>query len=94
RFIVLPLVKLFRMGKVISHAEAANIVGTHFAEVKDKLLNTLQLKEQADTDTGRRAWIEASIEQRSRELSPVPFSAAIDLRKNTRYLRYALPPLA
>ena len=94
RFIAWPLVKLFRLGKVISHNEAAAIVGLHFGEVKDKLLNTLQLNEQVDHDPKRREWIEASIAQRSRELSPVPFGAAIDLRKNMRYLRYALPPLA
>lgn len=94
RFIAWPLVKLFRLGPVISHNEAANIVGQHFGEVKDKLLNTLQLKEQSSGDNDRREWIEASIAQRSRELSPVPFSSAIDLRKNARYLRYALPPLA
>ncbi|MEO8069746.1 MAG: DUF4175 family protein [Flavobacteriales bacterium] len=94
RFIVWPLVKLLHMGAVISHSEAADIVGRHFSEVKDKLLNTLQLREQADHDPHRRELIEASIAQRSRELSPVPFSSAIDLRKNTRYLRYALPPLA
>jgi hypothetical protein len=34
------------------------------------------------------------IAQRSRELGPVPFTNAIDLRRNRRYLRYALPPLA
>ncbi|MFT3884441.1 MAG: hypothetical protein QM724_03130 [Flavobacteriales bacterium] len=62
--------------------------------MKDKLLNTLQLREQAHGDPAGRALIEASIAQRSRELSPVPFAAAIDLTKNRRYLRYALPPLA
>ncbi|MCB0811197.1 MAG: hypothetical protein KDB96_18115, partial [Flavobacteriales bacterium] len=93
RFVAVPLVKLFRLGAVISHTEAARIIGTHFGEVKDKLLNTLQLREQAGTAPGRRALIEASIAQRSRELGPVPFAQAIDLRRNTRYLRYALPPL-
>ncbi len=94
RFIVLPLVKLFHLGKVISHDEAAAIVGQHFGEVKDKLLNTLQLREQANSNFVQRELIEASIAQRSRELSPVPFAAAIDLSKNRKYLRYALPPLA
>jgi hypothetical protein len=83
RFVALPLIKRYRLGAVIGHAEAARIVGTHFTEVQDKLLNTLQ-----------RELIEAAIAQRSRELSPVPFTNAIDLRRNTRYLRYALPPLA
>lgn len=94
RFIVLPLVRLFRLGPVISHDEAARIVGRHFTEVRDKLLNTLQLREQATQDPQRRELIEASVAQRSRELSPVPFNAAIDLTRNRRYLRYALPPLA
>ncbi|HNA31525.1 MAG TPA: hypothetical protein PL106_00265 [Flavobacteriales bacterium] len=94
RFIILPLVKLFHLGKVISHDEAAAIVGQHFGEVKDKLLNTLQLREQANSNFVNRELIEASIAQRSRELSPVPFAAAIDLGKNRKYLRYALPPLA
>lgn len=94
RFIVFPLVKLFHLGKVISHDEAASIVGQHFGEVKDKLLNTLQLREQANSNFVNRELIEASIAQRSRELSPVPFAAAIDLSKNRKYLRYALPPLA
>jgi hypothetical protein len=62
--------------------------------VRDKLLNTLQLREMADSGTAQRALVEAAIAQRSRELGPVPFTNAIDLRRNTRYLRYALPPLA
>lgn len=94
RFIAVPVVKLLRLGPVISHAQASQIIGAHFPEVKDKLLNTLQLSEQASRDQGRRALIEAAIAQRSRELKPVPFVKAIDLRRNRRYLRFALPPLA
>ncbi|HEX2617182.1 MAG TPA: DUF4175 family protein, partial [Flavobacteriales bacterium] len=94
RFIAWPLVKLFHLGPMISHDQAARIIGAHFSEVKDKLLNTLQLREQAAGDPSGGALINASIAQRSKELSPVPFAAAIDLTKNRRYLRYALPPLA
>ena len=94
RFIVLPAVKLLRLGAVISHEEAARIVGSHFTEVKDKLLNTLQLREMATGRPDQRGLIEAAIAQRSRELGPVPFVNAIDLRRNRRYLRFALPPLA
>lgn len=94
RFIAIPLLKLFRMGSVISHEEAARIIGTHFAEVKDKLLNTLQLRGMAASNPQQRELIHAAIAQRNRELGPVPFVNAIDLRRNTRYLRFALPPLA
>lgn len=94
RFIALPLLKLFRLGAVISHEEAARIIGTHFGEVKDKLLNTLQLRGMASNNPQQRELIEAAIAQRSRELGPIAFVNAIDLRRNTRYLRYAVPPLA
>jgi hypothetical protein len=94
RFVALPLLKRQRLGPVIDHAEAARIVGTHFGQVQDKLLNTLQLRTMAGQQPEQRALIEAAIAQRSRELAPVPFAQAIDLRRNTRHLRYALPPLA
>ncbi|MCB9168781.1 MAG: DUF4175 domain-containing protein [Flavobacteriales bacterium] len=93
RYILIPASRWLRLGAVITHAEAAQIIGAHFGEVADKLLNTLQLQQQAASAPNREL-IEASIAQRSREMRAVPFSAAIDLRKNTRYLRYALPPLA
>ena len=38
--------------------------------------------------------IQASIDQKAAELSPVPFNNAIDLGANRKYLKYALPPLA
>ena len=36
-YVVWPLTKMFRLGKVMSYDEAARIVGGHFPEVKDKL---------------------------------------------------------
>ena len=92
-YVLVPAIKWLRLGKTISHEQAAKVVGTHFSQIKDKLLNTLQLRDQIQQDPGRREWIEASIAQRSRELGAVPFTQAIDLRKNRKYLRYALPPL-
>lgn len=91
-WIIVPLMHYFQLGKVISHEQAADIIGQHFGNVKDKLLNILQLKHQADTETNRDL-ILASINQKSEEIKPVPFKAAIDLSQNRKYLRYALPPL-
>ena len=91
-WVLLPLARYFRLGKVISHEKAAQIVGSHFTNVKDKLLNVLQLRHQAEAQ-GSHELILASINQKSAEISPVPFRNAIDLRDNRRYLRYALPPL-
>ena len=90
-WVVDPLVRYFRLGKTISHEDAALIIGDHFADVKDKLLNILQLKKQ-ETLENHSALIEASIEQKTQAIRLVPFQSAIDLGKNRRYLRYALPP--
>lgn len=50
---------------MINHEEAAKIIGTHFTDVKDKLLNVLQLKSQSVGFTDR-SLIEASINQKGR----------------------------
>lgn len=87
-----PLLRYFRLGKVISHEQAASIIGDHFFDVKDKLLNILQLKQQLDV-MAEKDLILASINQKSEEIKPLPFKSAINLGQNKRYLRYALPPL-
>ena len=93
RFVVIPLAALFRIGKHINHEQASRIIGDHFGEVKDKLLNTLQLRHQASLDPSSAALIEASIHQRSEELKPVPFVQAVDFRQNSKYLKYLLIPV-
>lgn len=90
--IFIPLAKLLRLGKIISYEEASAIVGAHFPEVRDKLLNTLQLQRQSDA-SGANELLDASIQQKTSELTPVPFVNAVDLGENKKYLKYALPPL-
>ena len=97
-FIFIPLIRLYRIGKIISHEGAAKIIGEHFSEVKDKLLNVLQLKEQSlQTETPLPAFnfelLVASINQKAEELNPVPFTSAINFNENRKYLRYAFIPL-
>ncbi len=90
--VLLPLLNYFRLGKVISHRQAADIIGSHFANVKDRLLNILQLKDQANSVRNVEL-IEASINQKIDDIKLVPFRSAIDLSQNKRYLKYALIPL-
>jgi len=92
--IFLPIFKLFRIGKIISHRQAAAIIGNHFSDVQDRLLNTLQLKELSKQSTENIDLIKASIDQRIATLQPVPFNSAIDLKGNRKYLKFAIPPLA
>jgi hypothetical protein len=91
-WVAIPLLHYFRLGKIITHEQAARIIGDHFTDVKDKLLNVLQLKNQADSTVSREL-ILASINQKSEEIRPVPFQSAIDLSQNKKYLKYTLPPL-
>ena len=91
-WVINPLLHYFRLGKLISHERAAEIIGEHFSNVKDKLLNILQLKKQADHASDASLLL-ASINQKTEEIKPVPFPNAINLAQNKKYLRYALPPL-
>jgi hypothetical protein len=93
KWVFIPLSHLYRIGKIISHDEAARIIGAHFSDISDKLLNTLQLKQQADDQGEQMDLVYASINQKSNELRPVPFTAAVDLSRNRKYVRYALIPV-
>jgi hypothetical protein len=89
-----PLLSWLKLGKSLSHDEAADIIGKHFQDVNDKLLNTLQLKKLAAADERHSAFIEASIDQKIESLKPVSFPSAINIRENSKYLKYILVPLA
>jgi hypothetical protein len=75
--------------KGISEKEASSIIGDHFPEVEDKLLNMLQLN---DIDKNSEL-IEASIRQKSIEILPIPFKRAIDFSQNKKYIKYAIIPI-
>ncbi|APG65824.1 hypothetical protein LPB136_10815 [Tenacibaculum todarodis] len=89
RFIFFPLFKLFGLQKGISEEESSKIIGNHFPEVSDKLLNILQLK----NENNQSELLLASIDQKANELQPVVFTKAIDFQKNKKYLKYAIIPL-
>ena len=89
KFIVIPLSKLFKLQKGINYETASRIIGKHFPEVDDKLLNVLQLhQEQTESEL-----LLASIEQKSSELKPVPFKLAVNFKNNLGYLKYAAIPV-
>ncbi len=89
RFICFPLFKLFGLQKGITPLEASKIIGNHFPEVKDKLINILQLKENSTQSD----LLIASIEQKSKEIQPIPFSSAINFSSNLKYAKYILIPV-
>ena len=90
RFIAFPLAKLFKLQQGISYEEASKIIGNHFPQVNDKLLNVIQLNQ----NRRESELLAASIDQKSNELQPIPFVGAIHFKKNLKYLKYAAIPIA
>ncbi len=89
RFIAFPLAKLFKLQKGINYEEASKIIGNHFPQVSDKLLNVIQLNQnQRESEL-----LAASIDQKATELQPVPFKSAVNFKKNAKYLKYAAIPV-
>ena len=89
RFIAFPLFKLFKLQQGINYEQASEIIGNHFSEVQDKLLNFLQLANQSQTSE----LLAASIEQKAASLQPIPFSNAVNFAKNKKFLPYAILPI-
>ena len=89
KFILFPVFKIVGLQKGISFEESSKIIGRHFPEVGDKLLNILQLKQQSSQSD----LLLASINQKSASLQPIPFVKAIDYSKNKKYLKYGLIPI-
>lgn len=89
--VINPLLKLFRIGKTISHKQAGIILGKHFPQVQDKLQNTLELTEIANENNEANDLIIASINQRTEQLKSIPFVKAVNLNKNLKYFKYFIP---
>ncbi|NNL16793.1 MAG: hypothetical protein HKO81_09160 [Flavobacteriaceae bacterium] len=89
KFIVIPVSRLLKLQKGIDYKHASKLIGNHFPEVNDKLLNVLQLNE----NESESELLMASIEQKSSELTPVPFKLAINFKRNVKYLNYAVIPV-
>ncbi len=89
KFIVIPISKLLGLQKGISFTESSKIIGNHFPEVDDKLLNVLQLNQNKK----QSELLVASIEQKSESLKPFIFKKAINFRSNIKYIKYLSIPL-
>ena len=89
RFILTPVFRLIGIKKGISFKESSRIIGNHFPKVGDKLINVLQLKESVNQSD----LLLASIEQKAKELQPIPFAKAVNFKTNTKYLKYAVIPV-
>ena len=90
KFIFIPILKLVQIGSVLTHKEAAKIIGKHFPEIEDKLLNYLELSEM---NNNQNELINASIEQKISLITPFSFNKAVDISKNKKQVKWIIAPI-
>ncbi len=74
--------------KGLGEEESAQMIGDYFPNIKDRLLNLIQLS----AIQHESALLNAGILQKSKQFENVHFEGAIDLGENKRYLKYFLVP--
>jgi hypothetical protein len=85
--VLLPLLKLFHIGKTIDYKQASKILATHFPEIKDTVINVLELS--ADENYVHNTLAIAAIEQKIAAIRWIPFTAAVDFTKLCSFGKYA-----
>ena len=74
-----PLIKYLGFGKRLTNEDAAKIIGEHFVEIQDQLLNLLQLQEMSSSENN--PLLIKGIEQKTAKLMPFSFSLALNWQK-------------
>jgi hypothetical protein len=90
KWIIVPILKLTSLHKQLDDEEASRMIGKYFPEINDKLLNTIQLK---NINSKENSLLQASIQQKTAQLSLIPFTEAVNFRENKRYLKFLYIPL-
>lgn len=75
--------------KRMSDEDVAKLVGNHFSDINDSLLNTIQLSKMSGTDE----LVLASVHQKMEIIAPVNFKEAIDKESLKKYLKFFIPVL-
>ncbi len=88
KWLLVHLIKLLFRNQQISDEDAARIIGDTIPEIKDKLLNLVQLN---NLDAQNRLLI-ASVKQRSQQMNAVHFEESIDLKENLKYIKFLIIP--
>lgn len=88
KFLNLPL-QWWIAKRGLNEEQTARLIGSKIPGVQDRLINLIQLA----TSLKKSDLTFASVQQKSREFEPMSFSNAIDLRENTKHLKYLAIPV-
>lgn len=86
-----PVYQLLKLDNFLSDKEAALQIGQFFPEIKDKLLNTLELSR---LNSSENSLISESIKQRTAELKKTDFKTAVTFKENKKHFnKYLFAPI-
>jgi hypothetical protein len=93
-YVIYPLTKMVGIGKTINAFTVSKIIGKHFPEIDDKLLNVIQLETQIEGGKYKSLdLLLAAIDTKIETLKPFAFAKAIPFKKSTRFIKWAIIPV-
>lgn len=93
-YILFPLFKIFGLGKQLTNEEIASIIGKHFHQIDDKLLNLFELQKQMDAgDYKSYDLLSAAIDSKIETFKPFSFVQAVPVKKTLKFARWVLIPV-
>ena len=93
-YVVHPLLKMAGLGKTLNSTTVSKIIGKHFPEIDDKLLNVIQLESQIEAGKYRSLdLLNAAIDTKIETLKPFAFVKAIPFKKSTQFVKWAIIPV-
>jgi len=94
-YIIIPIMKIGGLGKQLTNEEIAKIVGKHFHQIDDKLLNVFELKKQLERgDYLSYDLLSAAIDHKIDSFKAYSFVQAIPVQKTKRIALWMILPIA
>ena len=94
-YLIIPALKIGGLGKQLTNEEIANIIGKHFHQIDDKLLNLFELQKQMERgDYMSYDLLSAAIDSKIDSFKAYSFVQAIPVQKTKRFALWMLLPIA
>ena len=94
-YIIIPIMKIAGLGKQLTNEEIAGIVGKHFHQIDDKLLNVFELQKQMERgDYLSYDLLSAAIDNKIDSFKAYSFVQAIPVEKTKRIALWMILPVA
>lgn len=94
-YLIIPAMKIAGLGKQLTNEEIAKIIGDHFEQIDDKLLNLFELQKQMERgDYVSYDLLSAAIDSKIDSFKAYSFVQAIPVQKTKRFALWMLLPVA